>query len=124
VLRITEISESAGFVTLKVEGRLVSEWITVLEQKCLKWLQAKPEVPLDFSGVTFIEHNSLAMLKRIASPNLRLINCTALINEMLNGNNGQDVYVAVQFYRIGLVEAALDCLAALAARPDGFCALA
>jgi hypothetical protein len=89
VLRITEISESADAITLKVEGRIASEWVTVLEQECLKWLRAKPEVLLDFSEVTFIEHNGVAMLKRIASPNLRLINCPELINELLNGNNNQ-----------------------------------
>ncbi len=90
MLRITEISESADSVTLKVEGRIMSEWITVLEQECLKWLRAKPEVLLDFSEVRFIEHNGVAMLKRIASPNLRLINCPALIDMLLNGNNSQD----------------------------------
>ena len=89
MLRITEISESADSVTLKVEGRIVSEWIIVLEQECLKWLQAKPEVLLDFSEVTFIEHNGVAMLKRIASSRLRLINCPALIAMLLNGNNSQ-----------------------------------
>lgn len=89
MLRITEIFESADSITLTVEGRIVSEWVTVLEQECLKWLQAKPAVLLDFSGVTFIEHNGVAMLKRIASPNLRLINCSALIAELLNGNNNQ-----------------------------------
>jgi anti-anti-sigma regulatory factor len=87
VLRITEISQSADSVTLKVEGRIVSEWVTVLEQECLKWLRVKPEVLLDFSEVTFIEHNGVAMLKRIASPRLRLINCPALIEMLLNGNN-------------------------------------
>jgi len=90
VLRITKLSESAGSVTLKVEGRIVSEWVAVLEQECLKWLRAKPEVLLDFSEVTFIEHNGVAMLKRIASTNLRLINCPALIDEMLNGNNDRN----------------------------------
>jgi anti-anti-sigma regulatory factor len=89
VLRITKISESADSVTLKVDGRIVSEWVAVLEQECLKWLRAKPEVLLDFSEVMYIERNGVAMLKRIASSNLRLVNCPALIAEMLNGNNNQ-----------------------------------
>ncbi len=90
MLRITKIFESAGSVTLKVEGRIVSEWVPVLEQECLKWLRAKPEVLLDFSEVTFIEHNGVAMLKRIASQNLRHINCSELIDMLLNGNNSQN----------------------------------
>jgi hypothetical protein len=73
VLRITEILQTADSVTLKVDGWIVSEWVTVLEQECIEWLQAKPEVLLDFSEVMFIERNGVAMLKRIASPNLRLI---------------------------------------------------
>ena len=89
MLRITEISESADSITLKVEGRIVSEWITVLEQECSKWLHAKSEVLLDFSGVTFIEHSGVAMLERIASPRLQLMNCPTLINELLHGNSGE-----------------------------------
>ena len=91
MLRITEISQSADSVTLKVEGEIVSEWVTVLEHECLKWLQAKPEVLLDFSKVTCIGHNGVVMLKRIVSSSLRLIQCPALIHEMLNGNNSQTI---------------------------------
>jgi anti-anti-sigma regulatory factor len=89
VLRITKISESADSVTLKVDGRIVAEWVAVLEQECLKWLRAKPEVLLDFSEVMFIERNGVAMLKRMASPNLRLIHCPELIAMLLNGHNNQ-----------------------------------
>jgi len=87
VIRITEISESADSVTLKVEGRIVFEWVTTLQQHCLKWLQGKREVLLDFSGVTYIDLNGVAMLKRMISPKLRLINSSALITELLNGNS-------------------------------------
>lgn len=89
MLRITEILQSADSVTLKVDGWIVSEWVAVLEQECLAWLRAKQEVILDFSDVMFIERNGVAMLKRIACPNIRLINCPKLVDLLLNGNNNQ-----------------------------------
>ena len=92
VIRISEISESADSVTLRVEGRIVFEWVATLQEHCLQWLQGKREVLLDFSGVTYIDLHGVAMLKRMVSSNLRLINCPALITELLNGNgsHGED----------------------------------
>ena len=87
MFRISEISENVDSVTLKVEGRIVFEWVTTLQQHCLKWHQGKREVLLDFSGVTYIDLNGVAMLKRMVSSSIRLINCPALITELLNGNS-------------------------------------
>jgi anti-anti-sigma regulatory factor len=89
VFRVSKISETDGSVTLNVEGRIVFEWVTTLEEECLQWLQTKKEVRVDCSGVTFIDRNGVAMLKRIASPNLKLINCPVLIAEILNGTDDQ-----------------------------------
>ena len=38
MLRITKIEEDGSSVTLKVEGRIMSEGVDVLELECLKWL--------------------------------------------------------------------------------------
>lgn len=85
MLRITTVAESNSLVTLKLEGRIVSDWVSVLERECLTLLQKKQPVRLDFSAVTFIDGRGVAMLKRIKSENLQIINCAALLEDLLKG---------------------------------------
>lgn len=82
MLRITQEAESASCVTLKVEGRIVSSWVDLIEHKCRTCLQTNGAVVLDFSQVTFIDAPGLAMLKRLASPQLLLINRPPFIKEL------------------------------------------
>jgi ABC-type transporter Mla MlaB component len=85
LLRITKIFESAESVTLKVEGLIVTEWVTVLERESKAWLQEKRAVQLDFSEVRFIDSHGVEMLKRITSEKLRRLNCPPFIEEILKG---------------------------------------
>jgi hypothetical protein len=41
MLRITRMAESPSHVTLKLEGRIVSDWVSVVERECLAVLQEK-----------------------------------------------------------------------------------
>jgi len=86
LLRITKIFENADSVILKLEGRIISDWVTVLEQECLKWFQEKQQALLDFSEVTFIDNRGVEMLKRVLSPKVQCLNCPPFIEEMLKGN--------------------------------------
>jgi anti-anti-sigma regulatory factor len=71
-------------VTLKVEGRIVSQWVALLEHECLLLRQKKQYVVLDFSSVTFIDSQGLEMLKQLLSQKIKIINCPAYILETLN----------------------------------------
>ena len=82
MLRITEEAQSSSCVTLKVEGRIVSSWVDLLEHKCYTLRQNENSVVLDFSEVTFIDAQGLAMLKRLASPQLRVVNSPPFIEEL------------------------------------------
>ena len=82
MLRITEKAQSSSCTNLKVEGRIVSSWVGLLENKCRKLLQNQSTVVLDFSEVTFIDAQGLAMLKRLASPQLLLVNSPPFIEEL------------------------------------------
>ncbi len=85
MLRITKVAETPSQVTLKLEGRIVSDWVAVLERECLRFLQEKQKVLLDFSGVTFIDGRGVEMLKRITSENLKILNCSPLLADLLQG---------------------------------------
>jgi hypothetical protein len=84
VLSITRVAESASHVSLKLEGQIVSEWVSLPERECLTWLQEKRRVILDVSEVTFIDRRGLEMLRRLISPFLQIINTPALIEELLH----------------------------------------
>ncbi|MCH7760333.1 STAS domain-containing protein [candidate division TA06 bacterium] len=87
MLRITRIGESLSLITLKVEGQIISEWVPILEKEALASLQNKEEVVLDFSEVTFINQKGVEMLKKISAENIRIINCSPLIQDLLNGGD-------------------------------------
>ena len=89
MLRITRMAESLSQVTLKLEGRIISEWVSVVERECLTWLHEKRQVSLDCSEVTFIDRRGLEMLQRIASSHLQVINASTLIEELLHRGGGE-----------------------------------
>lgn len=85
MLRITKVVESLTQVTLKLEGRIVSDWVSLLERECQTLLHEKQRVRLDFSEVTFIDGRGVEMLKRIAAENLQILNCSAFIEDLFKG---------------------------------------
>lgn len=89
MLRITKAVESRSLVTLTVEGRIVSEWVPVLEEECLTCLRERQQVRLDLSEVSFIDRRGVEMINRIQSENLQIINCPALIEHLLTAKGNQ-----------------------------------
>ena len=85
MLRITQIGESPSLATLKVEGRIVSDWVAVLEGESRKLLEQKRTVVLDFSNVSFVDRQGVETLRRLRSGAVRIINCSPLIEDLLNG---------------------------------------
>lgn len=83
MLRITRIAQSPLEFTLKVQGRIVSEWIDVLEQETMSLIEAGRTVRLDFSEVTFVSRRGQAMLRRLPAGRLRIVNCSPLIEQAL-----------------------------------------
>ena len=85
MLRITKMAESPSIVTLKLEGRIASDWLSLLEKECLRFLEEKRKVVLDFSEVTFIDDRAVEILGRMPAEKIQVIECSALIRELLKG---------------------------------------
>ena len=85
MLRITKINESPSQITLKLEGKVSSDWVPLLESECLRCLQEKREVLLDFSDLTFIDGRGVELLGRMAAENIKVVDCCALIKDLLEG---------------------------------------
>ena len=70
---------------LKVEGQLVAEWVGEMEAECSRWMASGRKVLLDLADVTLLDDRGVRMLKRIILDGVGLVNCSALINGLLNG---------------------------------------
>jgi len=84
-VRIQKIVESPTETTLSVEGRIVSDWVAVLEHECRQALRDTPGVQLDLAAVTFIDARGVEMLRRLVIGGVAVVNCRELVDALLNG---------------------------------------
>jgi anti-anti-sigma regulatory factor len=83
MLRITRTSEGPSDITLKLEGTVVSNWVPLLREECLRVLKEKKRVWLDFSDVTFVDDRGVEMLKAVVAEGVKLLNCSPLVGSLL-----------------------------------------
>ena len=87
MLRITESVEGGTETTLHVEGRIVSEWVGVLQEECRRVLQeSRRRLRLDLGAVTFIDPRGVLALRGLATAGVALANSPAFIDLLLNGD--------------------------------------
>ena len=85
MLRITKVAEDSSTVTMKLEGKLASDWVPLLEGECLTCLKGKRKVLLDFSEVTFVDGRGAEMVNKLAGKGIKVVDCDELIKELLEG---------------------------------------
>ena len=89
MLRITTTDERPRTVTFKVEGRIVCGWIAELDRECHGFLDRGKRGVMDFSAVTFVDGEAVAMLKQLLQENVEIANCSALIKSLLTEDETQ-----------------------------------
>ena len=85
MLRITKVAEDSSTVTMKLEGKLASDWVPLLEGECLTCLKEDQKVLLNFSEVTFVDGRGAEMVKKLAGEGIKVVDCCELIKELLEG---------------------------------------
>jgi len=85
VLRIDKVYENLLTVKLKLEGTLVGEWVSLLEEKILECLENNKKVLLDFSELRFVDEHGMEMLRRMPPEKIAITNCPRFIEELLKG---------------------------------------
>jgi hypothetical protein len=65
-LRITREEESGPRAELRLEGRLVAEWVGLLERECLGVLRSRGAMSLDLAGVNFVDRAGVRTLARLS----------------------------------------------------------
>ena len=84
MLRITTLNEDAQTVTLKAEGRIVSDWAATLARECDRWLASGKAINLDCSQVTFIDTRGVSVIRTLLNNNVRITRCPALIKSLIH----------------------------------------
>jgi anti-anti-sigma regulatory factor len=85
VLRIDRAYENLFIVKLKLEGTLVGEWVSLMEEKILECLENNKKVLLDFSELRFVDEHGMEMLRRLPPEKIAITNCPRFIEELLKG---------------------------------------
>lgn len=83
MLLITHIATNQGATTLRIEGRIVDDWVPVLAEEIEVLLRAGKSVVLDFEAVDFVDHDGVKMLKETTADTVRIVRCSAFIEALL-----------------------------------------
>jgi anti-anti-sigma regulatory factor len=83
MLRITKVKENGSLLTLKVEGAITGEWVTLLDQECRTAIKPETILLLDFSEVTYMDDHGMDMLRKLPDHSITIINAPAFIGELL-----------------------------------------
>ncbi|MDA2910972.1 hypothetical protein MYX04_08585 [Nitrospiraceae bacterium AH_259_D15_M11_P09] len=83
MFRITPMSDDGQTVHLKVEGRVVGDWVAELDQVCGSCLSQKKKVVLDFTEVTFMDRRGVNVLKGLLRERVQITGASLMIQALL-----------------------------------------
>ena len=83
MLRISRATAASPLTTLRVEGRVVAEWVPVLERECWLTLRENGHVQVDLSAVTFVDGRGVVALRHLRAEDVEIVNCPEFIRELL-----------------------------------------
>ncbi|MDA2932798.1 STAS domain-containing protein [Acidobacteria bacterium AH-259-D05] len=87
MLKITIIASDEETVTLRLEGRIVGEWVHELRRECEKNLKERRRVILDLSGVTFGDHQGIKVLKALTGDGVQFTGCSLFLSALLEAED-------------------------------------
>jgi len=72
-------------VTVSLEGRLVGPWVGEVLRACTPYLDDRNGLTLDFTGVSFVDRDGVALCRRLRRSRARLRNCSPFVKEQIDG---------------------------------------
>ncbi|MGH7232393.1 MAG: STAS domain-containing protein, partial [Nitrospiraceae bacterium] len=84
MLRITPIANNGIRVTLKLEGKLLTDWAPLLEQECEALLAQRKRVRLDCSAVTYLDECGVETVRKLRAQGITLLHSSVFIDELLD----------------------------------------
>ena len=87
MLRIRTVPNGPLATTLHLEGRIVSNWVSVLEDECTRLLQERGRrLRLDLGAVLFVDDRGVLVLEWLATQGIELANVPPFIDTRLRGD--------------------------------------
>ena len=84
MLRISTIKDTRSVLTVKIEGRLVSEWVPLLEKECSRLVDPHRAITLDLVDVSYVDESGLALLRRLSELSWTLSPCSSFVHQLLH----------------------------------------
>lgn len=84
MLRISRKASDGSRLTLILEGRVASDWVSVLEHECLTTMQETPVLTLDLSEVTYLDLRGAALLRQLEKRGVQIIHASSVIKDLLD----------------------------------------
>ncbi len=83
MLRITRLAELPPQITLKVEGRIQGDAVSLLERECREQIDGGRRVQLDFADVAVIDRHGIAMLRELPSDQFEVVHAAPFLGALL-----------------------------------------
>ena len=83
MLRLTRSTHRPGHVVLKAEGRIVGEWVRLLEEECRSLARDQDGLALDLASVSYLDQDAVRLLRSLTADKVSLVNCPPLLEELL-----------------------------------------
>lgn len=83
MLRITALSPRIDGCCLRVEGRLVGDWVEVLRLEVERARLLGSKLQLDLAGVEFADPAALTLLLMLSEQDVELVACSPLLLSLL-----------------------------------------
>lgn len=84
MLRIERLNEDHATVILKLDGRIVSQWVAILEEECFQILKQQKQLILDCTDVSFIGPEGIEMLGKLKGGCVKCVNCSPFVRAILS----------------------------------------
>jgi anti-anti-sigma regulatory factor len=83
VLRISRIDQNGAGVCLKVEGRLIGEWVELLESELAEASRLTAMLSLDLAAVDFASAQATEVLRGATARGVRIVGCSPFLSKLL-----------------------------------------
>lgn len=83
MLKITTLHQGTQLVKIRLEGRIVGEWVGLLEREYSRHHRRQRRIILECRSVSYIDESGVRMFRRILRNGVRISGASALIDSLL-----------------------------------------
>jgi ABC-type transporter Mla MlaB component len=83
MLRITTTQDAGTLPVLKLEGKLLAEWVAELQEACRTARAASGGLQLDLAGLVFVDAAGTIALRELMRQGVSIATISPLVGELL-----------------------------------------